>query len=227
MANSRDNYYEFLGVEQTASQDEIKKAYKKLLFKYHPDTGFEKDDELFKKLQIIYSILSDPIQRKSYDETIAYKSYKKHEGQKTEHDKQNNYKSAETEDIPENYAVATFIDGLEVVDSAEIRQYVKLDDYLYYKVEVDKKVLFYNYKGSDYYRTKVLKIYSKKRNSFRKVPLFVVNFQDVEHILFEKDFQRHWLTENGFKVLEKRSAMNALVAGLVVSGVILYWLFTI
>ncbi len=41
MAHS-DNYYEFLGVEPTASQDEIKKLTESLLFKYHPDTGLER-----------------------------------------------------------------------------------------------------------------------------------------------------------------------------------------
>ena len=221
MGNSTDDYYDFLGLEPTASQDDIKSAYRKLAFKYHPDTGSEKDDELFKKLQVIHSILSDPVQRRSYDETIAYKTYKKHERQNTKHEK------PKAEDIPENYDIATFIDGLEVVDSVGMRQYVRLHDYLYYKVEVDKKALFFKYKGSDYYRTKIMKIYSKKKNSFRKVPLFVVNFQDVEHIIFEKDFQRHWLTEDGFKVIENRSARNALVAGLAVSAAIIYWLFNI
>ena len=116
MANS-DNYYEFLGVEPTASQDEIKKAYRKLAFKYHPDTGSEKDDELFKRLQFIYSILNDPIERKSYDESIAYRSYKKHERSHTEYGKQKEYKKEESP-APENYDVATFVNGLEVVDSA-------------------------------------------------------------------------------------------------------------
>lgn len=85
MATNPDNYYEFLGVEPTASQDEIKKAYRKLAFKYHPDTGSEKDDALFKRLQFIYSILSDPTQRKSYDETIAFKSYRRQERSHTEY----------------------------------------------------------------------------------------------------------------------------------------------
>ena len=212
MANS-DNYYEFLGVEPTASQDEIKKAYRKLAFKYHPDTGSEKDDELFKRLQFIYSILNDPIERKSYDESIAYRSYKKHERSHTEYGKQKEYKKEESP-APENYDVATFVNGLEVVDSAGARQYIQLGDYLYYKV-------------SDYYRTKVLKIYSKKRNNFRKVPLFVVNYQGVCHVLFEADFQKHWLTEDGFRAVENKNIRNTLIAGFTVITIILYWLFNI
>ena len=89
-----------------------------------------------------------------------------------------------------------------------------LGDYLYYKVVVNKKALFYEYKGSDYYRTKVLKIYSKKRNNFRKVPLFVVNYQGVCHVLFEADFQKHWLTEDGFRAVENKNIRNTLIAGL-------------
>lgn len=225
MAHS-DNYYEFLGVEPTASQDEIKKAYRKLAFKYHPDTGLEKDDELFKRLQFIYSILNDPIERKSYDESIAYRSYKKHERSHTEYNKQKEYKKEESS-APENYDVATFVNGLEVVDSAGARQYIQLGDYLYYKVVVNKKALFYEYKGSDYYRTKVLKIYSKKRNNFRKVPLFVVNYQGVCHVLFEADFQKHWLTEDGFRAVENKNIRNTLIAGFTVITIILYWLFNI
>ena len=225
MANS-DNYYEFLGVEPTASQDEIKKAYRKLAFKYHPDTGSEKDDELFKRLQFIYSILNDPIERKSYDESIAYRSYKKHERSHTEYGKQKEYKKEESP-APENYDVATFVNGLEVVDSAGARQYIQLGDYLYYKVVVNKKALFYEYKGSDYYRTKVLKIYSKKRNNFRKVPLFVVNYQGVCHVLFEADFQKHWLTEDGFRAVENKNIRNTLIARFTVITIILYWLFNI
>lgn len=226
MATHTDNYYEFLGVEPTASQDEIKKAYRKLAFKYHPDTGSEKDDELFKKLQFIYSILSDPIERKSYDESIAYRPYRKQERSHTEYDKRKEHKKEEPP-APENYDVATFVNGLEVVDSAGVRQYIQLGDFLYYKVDVNKKALFFQYKGSDYYRTRVLKIYSKKRNSFRKIPLFVVNYQGVHHILFEKDFQKHWLTENGFKAIENKSIRNTLIAGFVVIAIVLYWLFTL
>lgn len=226
MSANSDNYYEFLGVEPTASQDEIKKAYRKLAVQYHPDTRSDKDDTLMKRLNFIYEILSDPAQRKSYDETIAYKSYRKHERSHAEHDKRKEYERKEPPE-PENYNVATFVNGLEVVDAAGVRQYIQLGDFLYYKVQVDKKALFYQYKGSDYYRTRVLKIYSKKRNNFREVPLFVVNYEGVEHILFEKDFRRHWLTENGFKAVENKNARNTLMAVAVVSAIILYWLFTI
>jgi curved DNA-binding protein CbpA len=226
VATNPDNYYEFLGVEPTASQDEIKKAYRKLAFKYHPDTGSEKDDALFKRLQFIYSILSDPTQRKSYDETIAFKSYRRQERSHTEYERRKEYKKEEPP-APENYDVATFVNGLEVVDSAGARQYVQLGDFLYYKVDVDKKALFFQYKGSDYYRTRVLKIYSKKRNSFRKVPLFVVNYQGVHHILFEKDFQNHWLKEDGFKSLENKDIIKTLVIGFVIIVIVLYWLFSL
>lgn len=228
MADSYDgNYYEFLGVDSSASQDEIRRAYKKLLFKYHSDTGKETaDDEQFNTLRFIFSILNDPVQRKSYDETIAFKSYRKQERSHTEYEGRKEYKKEEPP-APENYDVATYINGLEVVDSAGVRQFVELGDFLYYKVDVDKKALFFQYRGSDYYRTRVLKIYSKKRNSFREVPLFVVNYQGVHHILFEKDFHNHWLTEEGFKSLENKNIVKTLAIGLMVVAIILYWLFSL
>jgi molecular chaperone DnaJ len=61
--------YKTLGVDRKASDDEIKKAYRKLARKYHPDTnqGDEAAEERFKEVQAAYGILSDPEKRKAYD----------------------------------------------------------------------------------------------------------------------------------------------------------------
>lgn len=61
-----EDYYEILGIPKTASQDEIKKAYRKLALKYHPDKGGEQ--EKFKKINEAYQILSDPQKRSNYDQ---------------------------------------------------------------------------------------------------------------------------------------------------------------
>lgn len=60
MATKRD-YYEVLGLSKGASEDEIKKAYRKLSKKYHPDINKEPDaEEKFKEVSEAYEILSDP-----------------------------------------------------------------------------------------------------------------------------------------------------------------------
>ena len=58
-------FYELIGVPQTASQNEIKKAFRKLALKAHPDKGG--DPELFKEISVAYEVLSDPEKRKMYD----------------------------------------------------------------------------------------------------------------------------------------------------------------
>lgn len=69
MAEKRD-YYEVLGVEKTASADEIKKAYRKMAIKYHPDKnpGDKEAEEKFKEAAEAYEVLSDPQKRQRYDQ---------------------------------------------------------------------------------------------------------------------------------------------------------------
>lgn len=60
-----ENYYEILGVNETATQEEIKKAYRKKAVEHHPDKGG--DEEKFKKISEAYDILGDEEKRKKYD----------------------------------------------------------------------------------------------------------------------------------------------------------------
>ena len=70
MANKRD-YYETLGVGKNATDEELKKAYRKLAKQYHPDANVENKkqaEEKFKEVSEAYEILSDKQKRQMYDQ---------------------------------------------------------------------------------------------------------------------------------------------------------------
>ena len=72
------DYYQTLGISKTASQDEIRAAYRKLAMKYHPDRnpGDKKAEENFKEINEAYQVLSDPQKRSRYDQLgSSYQRY--------------------------------------------------------------------------------------------------------------------------------------------------------
>jgi curved DNA-binding protein len=73
------NYYETLGVNNTASQEEIKKSYKRMASKHHPDKGG--DEAEFKKVQEAYDVLGDPHKRSQYDNPNPWADAKRWQGQ--------------------------------------------------------------------------------------------------------------------------------------------------
>ena len=71
---TKKDYYEILGVKKSASADDIRKAFRKLARKYHPDVnpGDKSSEEKFKALSEANEVLSDPKKRKIYDQVGFY-----------------------------------------------------------------------------------------------------------------------------------------------------------
>jgi molecular chaperone DnaJ len=76
-ATSKQDYYEVLGVSRDAKEDEIRKTYRKLARKYHPDLnpGDKSSEERFKKVQEAYDVLSDAKKRQVYDQHGFYSDH--------------------------------------------------------------------------------------------------------------------------------------------------------
>lgn len=76
------DYYKILGVDKSATQDEIKKAYRKLAMKHHPDrnAGNKSSEEKFKEITEANEVLSDPEKRKKYDTLGANWNQYQHTG---------------------------------------------------------------------------------------------------------------------------------------------------
>ena len=64
------NYYQILKIPENASYDDIKKAYRKLARKYHPDKNNGRTQDIFKKITVAYQTLVDPYERGKYDQAL-------------------------------------------------------------------------------------------------------------------------------------------------------------
>src|SRR5260370_7942916 len=73
-ATGKQDYYEVLGISRGAKDEDVRKAYKKLARKHHPDLnpGDKAAEERFKKVQEAYDVLSDPKKRQVYDQYGFY-----------------------------------------------------------------------------------------------------------------------------------------------------------
>ena len=68
MTTGKKDYYDVLGVRKSASDEDIKKAFRKLAMEYHPDRNKREDaEELFKEVNEAYQVLSDTKKRTAYD----------------------------------------------------------------------------------------------------------------------------------------------------------------
>ncbi len=93
------NYYDILNVKQTATSDEIKKAFRKLSIKFHPDKndGDEFLSEMFKNINEANEILSNPQKRKAFDSTLDNNTSHNYSSNSYEKPKENNSYNEENE----------------------------------------------------------------------------------------------------------------------------------
>ena len=169
----KNNYYEILGISSDATQEEIKIAYRKQAFKYHPDRNIENKvntDSKMKELNFIYSVLSDPIQRKAYDDTIRYDS---------------DFDSYESE--PSYSYVNIFCNEIEIEDSLGNTSIINKGQNIYYLVEIDKSIITWKYKSKEYFSLIIKEIFNPLTLSIFNSGLHIFEFLYFTQMIYESD----------------------------------------
>lgn len=99
------NYYEVLEISRYANQREIKSAFRRLARKYHPDRNSTVSDDVMKTINIAFEILSDPVKRQQYDETLVVERPRQSNRSDQKHDPDSAY-------VQNDWQVYTTSDGL-------------------------------------------------------------------------------------------------------------------
>lgn len=210
----QNTYYEILGVSNNATQKEIKFAYRKQALKHHPDHNSDKEysDNKMKELNFIYSVLSNPQQKKSYDESINFSDFE------YEKEKDDYYSF-----------INIFCNEVTITDSHGISSTIKVGQDIYYLVEIDKSIISWRYKSKEYFNLIIKKIFDPTqvedfsktiKYDIKKTPLFLVHIGENDMIIYMEDFQNHWLSEKTYKTLDKKKGMitGIIVAILIILG---------
>lgn len=213
------NHYEIFEISHTASQDEIKAAYRRLALKYHPDRNQSSgnSDTQMKEINFIYSILSNPEKRQWYDSTISF----------------SNVSDSDKEDYSYSQSYI-YCNEIEITDSAGNRTKVNIGDSIFYLVEIDKSIVTWKYKSLEYFDVVVKNIFDPAAKEFfarvisfdfNKTPLLLVHWGNSEMIVYKEDFETFWINQATYNKLDKRKGVVTALIVIGIFGLAAYYFF--
>ena len=159
------NYYEILGVPKTATADEIKKAYRSLAFKYHPDRnqGNAEAEEKFKQISAAYDVLGDEAKRRNYD--LGYSTDSSYSNSSNSQQSQRQYQYT----YQNPFGDENFWEWFGGAQQNERNQQTQNSDRNYTQYENRRS---YNYKRSDYWSL----LFTKALQTFFAIFMFRISF---------------------------------------------------
>jgi tetratricopeptide (TPR) repeat protein len=207
----KETYYDIFGISFSASQDEIRNAYRKLAMIYHPDRNPDKEvaETKMKELNFIYSILSNPDKRRWYNSTIP--SYQEYEN--------DNYFYSN---------VPIYCNQIELIDSKGKKSILKIGDSIYYLVDIDKSIITWKYKSKEYFNLVIKNIFDPQKKEIysknvqydlNKTPLFIVHWGDQGLIIYKEDFESYWISQSSYSLVDKKKG--------IITGILIILLFFI
>ncbi|MCL5029035.1 MAG: DnaJ domain-containing protein [Bacteroidetes bacterium] len=209
-----NTYYDIFEIPSSASQDDIKNAYRRLAMKYHPDRSQDKElgEIKMKEINFIYSILSNPDKRKWYDSTISLNQ------------------EYEEENYSYSYS-SIFCDEVEVTDCVGNKTKLKIGDNIYYLVEIDKSIITWKYKRKEYFNLVVKNIFDPDKKDFyakaikfdfNKTPLCVAHWGNSGMIIYKEDYESYWLSQASYSKIDKR---KGIIAGVIILILLFFGFF--